>query len=311
MQTYSDLKAAIPTWIVRQGDARISSNIDDIISLAEQMFAYGFEHPQFQVDPLRVRGMETPAQIVISRPITGAVVGGAANAITLTPSSVVASYANGLLFQFSPTAPNTDVVTLNVSGAGAVAVKKGSARDALEANDLILGGTYNVYYDAITSVWVLLPELSHAPLPAGYMAMRSFYRLAAPDNMPLGYMTPDLMNSLYLSSEIGPPKKFTIEADALRFAPVPDATYFAPMVYFKKLTPLASAATGTNWLMKNAPGIYLAASCFRACMLRNDDQGALRWFQAYGAEAMGLQKQDMTDRHSGSALTIQNDTGCP
>lgn len=310
MQTYSDLVAGIQAWLSRTGDAKITGNVADLVALCEDMIAYGNADPQFSAQPLRCRGMETPAQIVISTPVTVSAVGGTPNAITLTPSVALSSYTNGVLYQFTPSANNTSAVTVNVSSLGAVALVQGASRSALAGNELIAGGTYNIYYDGINSVWVLLPELSHAPLPKDYLAMRAWYYIWQPGiPRPLSYMTPGQVNDIAEPLTSGPPKNFTIEADAVRFAPIPDATYYAPMLYYRKFPGLQ--ANSTNWLMTNAPRVYLFGSLFWAKILLQDDAGAMRYMRLYASACNALQDQDERDRHSGGALTIRNLTGSP
>lgn len=310
MQTYSDLQTAVQTWLSRSGDTKISGNIADIVQLCETMIAYGNEDPQFKVQPLRYRGMETSAELVISLPITGNTVGGSANAIALTPVTSIASYTNGMLYQFTAASTNTGAVTVNISGVGATALVKGSSRSALTGAEIISGGTYNVYYDAINAVWVLLPELAHVPLPSNYLAVRSWYYLwQAGFKRPLTYSTPTQLNDMRLVTTSGPPDRYTIEGDAIRFGPDPDSTYYAPMLYYQKLPSLIT--NSTNRLMTDAPNVYLFGCLMWAKILLQDDAGAARYMRLYMGATNALQLQDETDRHSGASMMIQNLTGNP
>lgn len=310
MQTYSDLSAGIQTWLSRSGDAKITSNVADIVSMCEDMIAYGNNDPEMAAQPLRCRGMETSAEIVITTPILGSAVGGIANAVTLTPTVAATSYTNGAVYQFTPQSTNTGATTVNVSSLGAVSLVQGSSRSALNGGELVAGGTYNIYYDGANSVWVLLPSLAHAPLPKDYLAMRSWYYIWQP-GIPksISYVTPSQMNDIAEPLSSGPPKNYTIEADAVRFAPIPDATYYAPMLYYRKFPALQTAST--NWLMTNAPRVYLFGSLFWAKVLLQDDAGASRYLRLYTAACNALQDQDERDRHSGGALTIRNLSGNP
>lgn len=70
LDSYSNLKAAIASWLARSSDTNITGNAADFITLAESMFNYGYENPEqpmLSVPPLRVPSME--------------------NSTTLTPSS--------------------------------------------------------------------------------------------------------------------------------------------------------------------------------------------------------------------------------
>lgn len=310
LATYADLQTAVQTWLSRTGDTKITGNIADIVTLCENMIAYGNEDPQFPVKPLRYRGMEVSAELVISTPVTVSMVGGTANAITLTPTTAITSYANGLLYQFTATASNTGATTIAVSGLAAISVVKSSARIALAANDILNGGTYNIYYDAINAQFILMPQLAHVPLPANYLAIRSWYYIWQNNFLrPITYSTPTQVNDMRLVTTSGPPERYTIEADAIRFAPSPDSTYFAPMLYYQKLPGLV--ANSTNRLMTDAPNIYLFGCLMWARILLQDDAGAARYMRLYVAAQNSLQTQDEFDRHSGSVMAIQNLTGNP
>lgn len=310
LATYTDLQAAVQTWLSRTGDTKITGNIADIVSLCETMIAYGNKDPEFEVDPLRCRGMEVSTELVISTPITGSTVGGTANAITLTPITSIASYTNGMLYQFTATSSNTAAVTVNVSGVSATSLVKGSSRSALTGYEIIAGGTYNIYYDGINSVWVLLPELAHLPLPSNYLSTRSWYYIWQPGfPRSLTFCTPTQLNDMQIATTSGPPDRYTIEADAIRFGPDPDGTYYAPMLYYQKFPSLLSNTT--NWLMTNAPNVYLFGCLMWTKILLQDDAGAARYMRLYMGAVNALQSQDEYDRHSGSSMTIQNLTGNP
>jgi hypothetical protein len=76
-------------------------------------------------------------------------VGGTGDAITLTNSPAISSYANGLRQVFKAGANNTTTVTVNVDGKGSQSVQKmlNGALANLTAGDLISGGIYELYYD--------------------------------------------------------------------------------------------------------------------------------------------------------------------
>lgn len=76
-------------------------------------------------------------------------VGGTANAITLTNSPAVGSYAAPLKQVFKAAATNTTAVTVNVDGLGTKNVKKmvGGTPSALAPGDIASGGIYQITYD--------------------------------------------------------------------------------------------------------------------------------------------------------------------
>jgi hypothetical protein len=77
----------------------------------------------------------------------GGTAGGTANAITVTLTPPITSYAAGQAFRFISSAANTSSVTLNVNGVGAVALNKGDGTVALSAGDLPATAMVTVVHD--------------------------------------------------------------------------------------------------------------------------------------------------------------------
>jgi hypothetical protein len=84
-----------------------------------------------------------------------ATVGGTADVMTLTPSPAITAYAAGQRFSFIAGGTNTGATTLNVSGVGAIAIRRndGSAT-ALSAGDIVSGAIVDVEYNG--TVFLLL-----------------------------------------------------------------------------------------------------------------------------------------------------------
>jgi hypothetical protein len=93
-------------------------------------------------------------------------VGGTGDAITLTNTPAVASYAVNQRFTFKAGATNTTSVTLNVDGLGNKNVKKMSngALASLAAGDIVSGGMYDVFYDGTQ---FQIKALAEGPFSAG------------------------------------------------------------------------------------------------------------------------------------------------
>lgn len=74
--------------------------------------------------------------------------GGTGNAITLTPTYPLLGYTNAK-FTMKATANNTGAVTVNISGLGNKNALKmaGGTLTALEADDIVSGGVYQIFYD--------------------------------------------------------------------------------------------------------------------------------------------------------------------
>ena len=86
------------------------------------------------------------------------------------------------------------------------------------------------------------------------------------------------------------------------------------MLFYKKFDNLGSATTSgypdsVNWLITNAPDIYLYGSMLEAEPFIMNDERVPLWAQALQQGISDLQEQDNKDRHSGSALRVMNTSG--
>ena len=107
---------------------------------------------------------------------------------------------------------------------------------------------------------------------------------------------------------MGKPNSYTILGDNVLFGPTPDSAYDYSMTYYKSFTALSDAAT-TNWIILNAPDLYLYGTLLQAePFLMNDNRVAL-WERAVRQIIADLQEQDNKDRHSGSEMRVMNTGG--
>lgn len=148
-----------------------------------------------------------------------------------------------------------------------------------------------------------------AALPTNYLQSRRFYINSSPVR-ELDYIVPDLFWRTHISSDTAEPRRFTVEGENFVFGPIPDATYTGKILYYKKLTPL-SADSDTNWLLTNAPGVYLSGVLAEGfAYMRKYDAAAVRQ-TAFAGGINALNLADHSDRYSGSPWTAFTDTGNP
>ena len=139
-------------------------------------------------------------------------------------------------------------------------------------------------------------------LPTDYLQMREF-RLNTNPTVSLRYVSPKIYEAWNLGS--GEPSFYTIIANEIRLGPAPDGAYDMEMLFWQKF-PSLSTTTTTNWMLANSPDIYLYGSLMEMePFIQNDARTAL-WAAGYDRAIQTLQLQDDKDRHSGSALTVQN-----
>ena len=150
-------------------------------------------------------------------------------------------------------------------------------------------------------------------LPASYIQMRNFQVNTSPLTT-LSYVTPEIYDRVWGGSTSGTPKFYTILANEVSFGPIPGSVMEVEMLFYKKFDNLDSATTSgypdsVNWLITNAPDIYLYGTMLEAePFIMNDERVAL-WARALQQGVSDLQEQDNKDRHSGSALRVMNTSG--
>ena len=144
-------------------------------------------------------------------------------------------------------------------------------------------------------------------LPASYIQMRNFQVNSSPLTT-LSYVTPEIYDRLWGGSTGGTPKFYTILANEVSFGPIPGSVMEVEMLFYKKFENL-SGSVATNWLITNAPDIYLYGSMLEAEPFIMNDERVQLWAAALERGVSDLQEQDNKDRHSGSALRVMNTSG--
>jgi hypothetical protein len=139
-------------------------------------------------------------------------------------------------------------------------------------------------------------------LPTNFLQMREF-RLNQNPTVSLQYVSPEIYEAWNLGS--GQPKWYTIIANEIRLGPVPAGVYEMEMLFWRKFPNLSSSIT-SNWMLQNAPDVYLYGSLMEMEPFLHNDARIAVWSAGYQKAISDIQLQDDKDRHSGSALTVQN-----
>ena len=148
-----------------------------------------------------------------------------------------------------------------------------------------------------------------AALPPGYLQARRFY-LAGDTVQELSYIVPDLFWRTYISVTCGQPTRFTVEGENFVFGPTPGAAYTGKCLYYQKLAPLVNDGD-TNWLLANAPGVYLHGALLEAYRFTRNMDKAADEHQAFAGAVNALNLADKGDRYSGSPWQAFSDVGNP
>ena len=91
-------------------------------------------------------------------------------------------------------------------------------------------------------------------------------------------------------------------------SPTPDGAYTYDMTYYKSFDALTDVAT-TNWVILNAPDLYLYGTLLQAEPFLMNDQRIALWERGMRQVINDLQEQDDKDRHSGSEMRVMNTSG--
>lgn len=150
-------------------------------------------------------------------------------------------------------------------------------------------------------------DIKTIALPTGYVQMRDIHITGDP-LVQLQYVTPEIMNRIHAGSVSGRPEVYTIIGENIVLGPTPDAVYSTSMLYYKTFDALSDSSP-TNWVITNAPDVYLYGTLLEAEPFLMNDARVQLWATALTESINTLQEQDNKDRHSGSALRVMNTGG--
>lgn len=139
-------------------------------------------------------------------------------------------------------------------------------------------------------------------LPSNYLQMREF-RLNTEPTKSLQYVSPEIYEAWNLGQ--GEPSFYTIIANEIRLGPRPSGQYEMEMLFWRKF-PNLSGTMASNWMLQNAPDVYLYGSLMEMEPFIQNDARIGVWAAGYSKAISDIQLQDDKDRHSGSALTVKN-----
>jgi len=145
-------------------------------------------------------------------------------------------------------------------------------------------------------------------LPTRYVAMRNIYI----DTNPKRKLTPvspeqRLFEKPYASNGI--PEVFSIEGDNIVLGDVPNSADALSILYYQRFAPF-SAGADTNWLLTNAPNVYLFGALYASSTMTGNKMGPA-WLASFAGSINALNEADKSDRYSGGVLTIRSATGTP
>lgn len=144
-------------------------------------------------------------------------------------------------------------------------------------------------------------------VPTNLIEIRSIKLNTTPNVTTLEYLTPDQMDQFLANERTGPPFYYTIIGEEFRFKPAPDQAYTAEIAYFARFQYL-SGDNDTNWLLTNAPDIYLYSAMLAAEPFLDNDKETAKWEKFLGKAIFEINKQDRKARYSGKSLRRRSRT---
>ena len=140
------------------------------------------------------------------------------------------------------------------------------------------------------------------PIPDGMIEIRRFVVGDGPTAKELTYASRDRLAEL--QKYPGQPRAYSWDATELTVAPTPDGQYPYTLTYYKRF-PALSTNQPTNWLMTNAPNVYLYGALVEAAPYLNNDARMATWYRLFVAALNAVQAMDDRLRVGGGALVMR------
>lgn len=140
-------------------------------------------------------------------------------------------------------------------------------------------------------------------LPSGWLEFLRLW-ISDTDQPNLKYYPPQIWWDLYGAhhAESSAVQAYTIEGAVIRLAPANTETLKS--VHYAKFTAL-SADSDTDWILTNAPHVYLHGALMEAGSYLRDGELEGKETQAFAASVKGLMGQENQAQFAGSVLRMQ------
>ena len=102
----------------------------------------------------------------------------------------------------------------------------------------------------------------------------------------------------------GTPIAYTHADSQFQFYPTPSSETNFELLYYQKL-PALSDTNSDNWLLLEAPDVYLYGALLHSAPYLAEDQRVAVWAQLYSAAVMQLNEASESARYSGSGLKLK------
>ena len=145
----------------------------------------------------------------------------------------------------------------------------------------------------------------YSQVPADWMETIRFH---VTDNgtSPLNLISRAAMSDKRASNEdaTGTPTHYTHADGQFQLYPTPSADTNTELLYYAK-TEALSASNSSNWLLLEAPDVYLYGALVHSAPYLGEDERVTVWAQMYAAAIQQLNRTSEVAKYSGSGLTLK------
>lgn len=144
--------------------------------------------------------------------------------------------------------------------------------------------------------------VSTVGIPSDFLEMRDIHIVANPVKT-LSYDTPNGFYRNTRSTESGLPNAYTVLADDMQFAPIPDGTYLLQMLYYAK-PPVLSDTNPSNVFLANAADALLYGALGEAEPYLMNDARLQTWAALYDRAIASISTADQASEYSGQPMSM-------
>lgn len=102
----------------------------------------------------------------------------------------------------------------------------------------------------------------------------------------------------------GKPRYYALSAAQIEFYPTPDGNYSGSLIYLAEIPALSDGNT-SNWVLADAPDIYLYGSLKHSAPYLQEDSRLAVWEAMYAKAVNSLNARSSEAEYSGSGLAIR------
>ena len=136
----------------------------------------------------------------------------------------------------------------------------------------------------------------YVTIPFEFSGVRRLTLIADP-SVSMTYMTPQALDQKYVNQTSGIPRDYSIEGVEIVVGPTPDSDYQMEQIFTRDLRPLSNEDGETsNWLLRQAPDVYLYQSLVMAEAYLIDDNRVGIWKTLADESIAELLKWDRDNR---------------